>query len=266
MGISASAGATRASAPTARRTAANNTRTVAARTPKLSVVQALRQPSFRWLAVAFSLNSLASIAIYTHLISYFHDRGYEATLAASVSGLVGAMQVVGRIILGALGDRVPLRVNAAVVLGLQPLAFLSVLFVPGVPGIVAFVILFGASRGAVTLVRPAFVADIYGRERYGTIAGALAGFVMTATALAPIGAGLAYDLFGGYDPLFWSFSALSALAAGVVLLVRSEAGSSAADAQEPGSAGTEHPPVPATPPGGPPGLVVVEGGRPGNAG
>ena len=41
---------------------------------------------------------MVSIGVYTHLIAYFHDRGYEATLAASVSGLVGAMQVVGRII------------------------------------------------------------------------------------------------------------------------------------------------------------------------
>ena len=194
--------------------------TAAASVRKLSVLAALRQSSFRWLALAFSLNSLASIAVYTHLISYFHDRGYEATLAASVSGLVGAMQVVGRIILGVLGDRVPLRVNAAVVLGLQPLAFLALLLVPGLSGIVLFVVLFGASRGAVTLVRPSFVAEIYGRERYGTISGALAGFVMTATALAPIGAGSAYDLFGGYGPLLWTFSVLSALAAGVVLLVR----------------------------------------------
>jgi MFS family permease len=194
--------------------------TAAASVRKLSVLAALRQSSFRWLALAFSLNSLASIAVYTHLISYFHDRGYEATLAASVSGLVGAMQVVGRIILGVLGDRVPLRVNAAVVLGLQPLAFLALLLVPGLSGIVLFVVLFGASRGAVTLVRPSFVAEIYGRERYGTISGALAGFVMTATALAPIGAGVAYDLFGGYGPLLWTFSVLSALAAGVVLLVR----------------------------------------------
>jgi MFS family permease len=193
------------------------------RTATLSVGVALRQPSFRWLAVAFSLNSVASIAVYTHLIAYMHDRGYEATIAATLSGLVGAMQVIGRIILGVLGDRVPLRINAAVVLGLQPVALVALLLIPGLPGLVIFVVLFGASRGAVTLVRPAFVADIYGRERYGTIAGALAAFVMVATALAPISGGAAYDFFGEYDPLFWSFVILSVVAAGLVLLVQAEA-------------------------------------------
>jgi MFS family permease len=192
----------------------------ARRVHKLSVGEALRQPSFRWLAVAFGLNSLASIAVYTHLIAYMHDRGFEPTLAASLAGLVGAMQVVGRIILGILGDRVPLRVNAAVVLALQPAAFLILLLAPGIVGLATFVALFGASRGAVTLVRPAFVADIYGRERYGTIAGALAAFVTIATAAAPLSAGAAYDFFGAYDPLLWTFAALSLGAAGVVLLVR----------------------------------------------
>jgi MFS family permease len=196
----------------------------ARRTPKLSVGEALRQSSFRWLAIAFSLNSVASIAVYTHLIAYMHDRGFEPTLAASLSGLVGAMQVVGRIILGVLGDRVPLRVNAAVVLGLQPAAFLALLLIPGISGLVLFVVLFGASRGAVTLVRPAFVADIYGRERYGTTAGALAAFVTIATAAAPLSGGAAYDFFGAYDPLLWSFAVLSAVSSGLVLLVRAETG------------------------------------------
>ena len=188
--------------------------------PKLSVGAALRDSAFRWLAVAFSLNAVTSIAVYTHLIAYLHDRGYEATLAATVSGLVGAMQVVGRIILGVLGDRVPLRVNAAVVLGILPLGLVVLLLVPGQLGIFAFVALFGASRGATTLVRPAFVADLYGRERYATIAGALAAFVLAATALAPISGGVAFDLFGSYVPLFWSLAGLSAVSAGVVLLVR----------------------------------------------
>ena len=58
-----------------------------------------------------------------------------------------------------------------------------------------------------------------------TIVGALAGFVMTATALAPISAGAAYDLFGAYDPLFWTFAALSAVSSGLVLLVRAPSAS-----------------------------------------
>jgi MFS family permease len=195
-------------------------RSPGARRASVSVGAAVRDSSFRWLAVAFSLSTVANIAIHVHLVAYLHDRGYEPTVAAAASGMVGAMQVVGRVILSVLGHRVSLRTNTAVILAIQPLSILLLLLVPGQLGLFAFITLFGASKGAQTLVRPAFVADLYGRERYATIAGALAAFVIVATALAPISAGVAHDLLGSYDPLLWGFVWLSIIPAGAVLLVR----------------------------------------------
>ncbi|MCC6495807.1 MAG: hypothetical protein IT193_06065, partial [Propionibacteriaceae bacterium] len=87
-----------------------------------------------------------------------------------------------------------------------------------------FVALFGAAREVAGLVRPSFVASLYGREHVASISGAMSTFVTGSTAIAPIGADLGYDVFGAYDPLFWGFVFLSALAAGVVLLVREAAG------------------------------------------
>jgi MFS family permease len=184
------------------------------------VGEALREPAFRWLAVAFSLSTIANIAVGVHMVAYLQDRGFDLTLAATAAGLVGAMQVLGRIVLGVVGDRAPLRVTSALVLGLQPIAILVLLVAPGVAGVFAFIALFGAAKGAMTLIRPAFVAGLYGRARYASIAGALAAFVMGATALAPISAGVAYDLLHSYDPLFWAFVVLSAIPAGAVLLAR----------------------------------------------
>jgi MFS family permease len=186
----------------------------------LSVGRALRQPAFRWLALAFSLNMLVSVAVSVHLVAYLLDRGYDLGLAATATGLIGAMQVFGRIVLGLLGDRAPLRVTASIALAIQPVSLLILLVSPGALGVWAFIALFGATRGAMSLIRPGFIVDLYGRERYATIAGAVATFVMAATALAPIGAGAFYDLLGSYDPLFWSFVALSTISAGVVLMIR----------------------------------------------
>jgi MFS family permease len=185
-----------------------------------SVSDALREPAFRWLALAFSLSTVANIAVGVHMVAYLQDRGFDLTLAATATGLVGAMQVLGRIVLGLVGDRAPLRVTSALVLGLQPIAILVLLIAPGIVGVFAFIALFGAAKGAMTLIRPAFVANLYGRARYASIAGALAAFVLGATALAPISAGVAYDLLHSYDPLFWAFVVLSAVAAGAVLLAR----------------------------------------------
>jgi MFS family permease len=189
----------------------------------VSVGAALRDASFRWLVVAFSISTLVSFAVHIHLFAYLLDRGYEPTLAAAATGLIGAMQVLGRIILALPGNRVSLRTSTAVVLGIQPLSLLVLLLAPGPLGVFTFIALFGTSKGAQTLVRPAYVANLYGRERYATIAGALAAFVTAANALAPVSGGIAYDLFGSYDPLLWAFVALSSIAAAAILLVRSPA-------------------------------------------
>lgn len=188
--------------------------------PVTSVGAAMRDSAFRWLAVAFSLSTLVAYAVHVHLVAYLQDRGYEPALAATATGMVGAMQVLGRILLGLLGDRAPLRVTTAVVLGVQPLSLLVLLLVPGLPGVFAFIALFGAAKGALTLVRPAYVADLYGRARYASIAGALTTFVTVGNALAPITGGAAHDLMGSYNPVFWAFVLLSALPSGAVLLVR----------------------------------------------
>ena len=188
--------------------------------PPVSVSEALKEPAFRWLAVAFSLAALVNIAIGVHLVAYLQDRAFDPTFAATATGMVGAMQVAGRIVLMAFGERVSFRVTAAVVLGIQPISVLVLLLMPGLAGVWLFIFLFGMMKGALTLMRPAVVVHLYGRERYATMAGALAAFVLGATALAPISAGLAYDALHSYDPLFWAFVVLSAVPAGAVLLAR----------------------------------------------
>jgi cyanate permease len=191
----------------------------AGRSP-VSVSAAIAEPAFRWLAVAFSLSTVVNIAIGVHLVAYLQDRAFEPTLAATATGLVGAMQVAGRIVLMLLGERVPLRVTAAVVLAIQPISIVVLLLFPSVAGVFLFIFLFGTMKGALTLIRPSVVVALYGRARYATMAGALAAFVLGATALAPISAGAAFDLMHSYDPLFWLFVLLSAIPVGAVLLAR----------------------------------------------
>jgi len=174
--------------------------------------EALRDPTFRWLMLGFCLSTAVAFGVHIHLVPILLDGGYSPTLAAALAGLVGAMQVVGRIVMGPLAGRVPLRMLAASVLAIQPIAILTLLLVPGLLGVAAFVVLFGAAKGCMTLVRPAFVAELYGRTNYASIAGVLAFAVTLAQAGAPVGAGAAYDALGGYQPILWALVLVSAMA------------------------------------------------------
>ncbi len=164
---------------------------------------ALRDPAFRWLVVAFCLSTAVAFGLTVHLVPILLDRGFAPTLAAALAGVVGAMQVGGRLLMVPMSSRWSLRSITAGVLGLLPLAIVVLLLVPGLLGVVLFVVLFGAAKGCLTLVRPAFVADMYGRAHYASIAGVLAFAVTLAQAGAPVGAGVAYDRLGGYTPILW---------------------------------------------------------------
>jgi MFS family permease len=188
---------------------------------------ALRDPTFRWLVVAFCLANGVAFGVHVHLVPILLDRGYAPTLAAVLSGLVGAMQVLGRLLLGPVMGRLPLRLMTLGVLALQPVALLVLLLVPGAPGVVLFVALFGAAKGCLTLVRPAFVAELYGRTHYASIAGVLAFGATLAQAAAPVGAGAAYDAIGGYGPILWALVGVSALAALALLPTQPDSAHSA---------------------------------------
>jgi len=187
------------------------------RVPSVPLGGALRDPAFRWLAVAFWLTTVATIAVGVHLVPYLEDRGYDPTFAATVTGIIGAMQVLARLLLAPFGERANPRLLAALILGIQPVSLLVLLLVRTTPGVFLFVVIFGAVRGATTLIRPALIAHLYGRAQYASIAGVMQFLLSLAQALAPVGAGTAYDVLHSYEPILWTLCGLSALAVLAVL-------------------------------------------------
>jgi MFS family permease len=188
----------------------------------VAVGQAIRHASFRWLTAAFWLASLTTVAIGIHLLPYLRDRGYDATFAAAVTGSIGAMQVLARFALTPFGNRISPRALGLGVLALQPISIAVLLLVRVTPGVLLFVVLFGAQRGLATLVRPALIADLYGVARYASIAGVLQFALSLAQAAAPFGAGAAYDVLHDYEPIFWALALISAGAAIALVPARRE--------------------------------------------
>jgi predicted MFS family arabinose efflux permease len=179
--------------------------------PSLSLGEALRHPSFRWLALGFFCFALGS-GVNVHLVPYLIGRGFELGAAAAVAGLVGAMQVVGRISLAPLERALAPATAVAAVYVLQPLALLVLLLAAGPVAPFLFVVLFGAGRGADTLIRNTLVARLYGPRRFASIQGVL-GFVITgALAAGPVGLGVVYDRAGSYDLGLWAVLGASLLA------------------------------------------------------
>ncbi|MEA2524883.1 MAG: hypothetical protein QOF73_2110, partial [Thermomicrobiales bacterium] len=164
------------------------------------VRDALRDPAFRWLTVAFFLETFSAVAATVHLIPYLTERGDGARFAAAAIGLIGAAQVGARVLATIFGGRLSQVALTALVFALQGVALVVLMGWQTRAGVLTAVLLLGAGRGVVTLMRPGLVAEFYGRANFGAISGMLSFFLTGARALAPVGTGVAYTLAGGYPP------------------------------------------------------------------
>jgi MFS family permease len=180
--------------------------------PDVNARAALRTATFWFLALAFLIQSFAHAGISLHSVPMLIEWGYQPTFAATVIGLVGAMQVVGRLVFAPLRTRLSSRAVTMLILACQSAAFLILWGVPGTLGLFAFVGFFGISNGMATLVRASIVAELWGRTHYGAIAGALSVASTLARAVAPLSIGLAYLAWGGYRPILFGLAIMSALA------------------------------------------------------
>ena len=179
----------------------------------VSLGAALRGSAFWLLAAAFFLGTLSQAAVYVHLIPYLAERGYGLGSAATLTGLIGASQVLGRVVVTFLEGRLPRDAVTAGVFALQAVALIVLIQSRSAVGVLIFVLPFGAASGAVTLARATAVADFYGPDHYGSIGGVVGMFVTAARTLAPVGAGAMSAALGGYTPVLWTLTSGSAVAA-----------------------------------------------------
>jgi MFS family permease len=191
-------------------------------TPKVAISwqMAVRSPAFWWLTMAFSLSYLVTTAMVFHLIPYLTGQGYSISRAALFAGLIGAMKFPGRLAFAPLEARLSSRGMAAALFVTQAVALLVLGLFHSLIGVLLFVFLFGAAIGAITLARPALLADLYGPTQYGKISSVVVLALTIPHTLAPVGAGILYVWFGSYEPVLWLLTIIALAAGGAVLMAR----------------------------------------------
>jgi hypothetical protein len=164
------------------------------------------------VVAVFSMTSLASAAFTTMLVPAFVDREFSLTTAAMLGGVLGLMQLPGRVLLmnGRL-DTSPGSLLIASLL-LQAAGLFVLAAARSIPSAAAGVGLFATGAGLTTLIRPFLVQKIFGIARAGHLNGIVARSQQLARAAAPVLAvGLASVI--GYGAVFGLLAAIFALLA-----------------------------------------------------
>ena len=180
------------------------------------------QRAFLLLAVFFTLRSLISGVIAVHFVALFGGLGLGVAAAVAVGALQGPAQVGGRLLEFTLGSKAhPLDVAKAGALLLPLGAGCVLLLSPGEVGLAAaaFMLLYGASNGILTISKGQVPLVLFGPQGYPVLMGRLALPMLVAQAVAPtLAAPVVAVLPAGVS--FGLILALSALALGCLLLLR----------------------------------------------
>lgn len=171
-----------------------------ARLPGVSLRQAFTSTIFLRLALVAFLTTAMMSASIVHLVPLLTMRGIDRDAALLLMSVVGVGGLIGRLLGGAMLDRMNPRLFGALAFALPAVAFLSLLpqGLSLFPAVIIAVIL-GLGSGAEIEVSSFLTARYFGLRHYGTMFGTIAGLMLLGAGVGPVLAGVVFDLTGTYD-------------------------------------------------------------------
>ena len=144
-------------------------------------------PRFVGLALWFASHSAVFTGLIFQLVSLFQARGVPTATILTAIAVIGPMQVLGRFFFSARASNFSsLRVGRWALGGGIGALTIALIAPPSLFWLVIFAACWGLSNGLQTIVRGTAVAELFGRERYAEINGALAAPSVLARAAAPL--------------------------------------------------------------------------------
>lgn len=190
----------------------------------LSLRQGLKTRSF-WLFLfiwAFNANNI--FLVVTHLVPHLTDIGFSVAQAATVLGLTGGANAVGRILMGVASDRIG-RKKATIICELFLLgAVVWLIRADALWMFYLFALVFGFMWGGVGPALAALAGDTFGLRKFGVILGMLDFGFSVGAAVGPAVGGLIFDATGNYSLAFVIGAVVLLCAVLLVSLVRRETG------------------------------------------
>ena len=198
---------------------AGNSATDTNDTPEMewTAAQALRTPQFAALAGAHFACCAAHSGPIFHMVSYAMVCGIAPLTAVTVYSLAGFSGLGGRLLLGALADRLGAKPVLVGGLFVQALSIATYLAVAQLGEFYALSVVFGLAYGGVMPLYAVLVREFFGARIMGTVFGAVSAFASLGMALGPWAGGYVFDTFHGYTWLHAGSFAIG-LAAVVVAL------------------------------------------------
>lgn len=196
----------------------------------ISAGKFLKTGSFWLLAASMFIIGFINMGMQNNFSIYMQDElGHSEGFSTNVFTLVMGIQIVGKVVLGAVYDKKGVKFGTAYCTVLFLLAAGCSLKAGGTGLAIAFGAFFGLVCSMTTVTPPYLTMLVVGRRNYSVIYGLLSLFYGVGVAVGPVVAAKVFDGSGSYAPAWIAFMVLAlVMAVATVAGVRRSAEYSAA--------------------------------------
>jgi MFS family permease len=174
--------------------------------------EALKTRTYPLIVAAMGLAFLGIAAVIAHLIPFLEDRGLSPQLAAVILSATLGISILGRIIVGYLSDRMPLKYLATFLFLLQAGGLLLLLKADSEVLLWVFAFIFGLAIGGLFVLAPLLIGKYFGTTSFGELYGGIWALTTIGWAGGPPLAGYIFDLTRSYNIALLLFIAMTILA------------------------------------------------------
>jgi MFS family permease len=172
--------------------------------PGLTAREGFRSGAFFKLMLGASAMSLGTSTLFLTMVPILTSKGLTLESAAWIAGLMGVGSVTGRVISGAMLDRLDAKTVAALANAL-PIPAELILIYGGNSTILSLIacLMLGLAMGAAVNCYAYLSSRHFGMRAFGTLFGTITGALVLFHGIAPVIGNHMYDVTKSYVPALW---------------------------------------------------------------
>ena len=174
----------------------------AAATGDFTFRQALRARPFWILISIYFLFGYAQFSLMVHIVPYAINLGISPIASASVLAVIGASSILGRLITGAISDRIDVKLLFTVNLILLLISLVILEFSQSLWPLYVVSLLFGLAYGGNSTSQSLVTVQLFGLASLGTLVGTFVFGVCLGGSIGPVITGFLFDVSGSYGLAF----------------------------------------------------------------
>jgi MFS family permease len=177
---------------------------------QLSLRECIQTHQFWIVCAVYFLSGYATQGLMVHIVSYATDSGIALVQAATITSVVGAISIAGRLALGGAGDKIGNRKALIICFIFLTIALIWLQFAHGIEMLYLFALIYGFGHGGFFAVMSPMVAELFGTKHQGVNLGVVLFLQAAGSALGPLVTGYIFDITQSYQSAFLILVAVSA--------------------------------------------------------